>query len=58
MDDKCFPVVMVGALVSGSLVRQFAEKCKPHSTAEMIEALIRGIVNDDLKITKAEVEQK
>ncbi len=41
---------MMGAIVDMATAAAFAEKCKPHETSEVIEALIKAVANGDIKL--------
>ncbi len=50
-----YSAVILGAVVEKDVAIAFAEKCKPHSTEEIIEAFISSIVSGELKIKPTEV---
>ena len=46
-----YEAVMVGAVVEGSIARQFTEKCKPYATTDVIEAFIHSVINGDMEVS-------
>ncbi len=42
---------MIGAVVDKSTALAFAEKCKPHETTDVIETLVKAVVNGDIRVS-------
>ncbi len=49
---------LVGAVVDAKTASAFAEKCLPHSTADVIRAIIYAVVNGRLTLTKSEIDEE
>ena len=49
-----FSAVVVGAMVEKKVADEFAEKCKPYKTDDVIEGFINAVVSGDLKVTVTE----
>lgn len=53
MGKTYYSAVVLGAVVEGSVAEQFRKAIEPHTTEQVIEALIYSVIDGDLKITKA-----
>ena len=53
-EQTFFAAVMVGAIVEKKIADEFAEKCKPYDSADVIEAFINSVASGDLKVTVTE----
>lgn len=53
MSKAYYSAVVLGTVVESSVAEQFRKAIEPHTTEEVIEALIYSVINGDLKITKA-----
>ena len=53
MSRTYYSAVVLGTVVEGSVAEQFRKAIEPHTTEQVIEALIYSVIDGSLKITKA-----
>lgn len=49
-----FSAVVVGAMVEKKVADEFAEKCKPYDSSDVIEGFINSVASGDLKFIVTE----
>lgn len=52
MSEIYYSAVVLGTVVEGCVAEQFRKAIEPHTTEEVIKALIHSVINGDLKIAK------